>query len=370
MERKIKKTTIVKISVLCLIVFALAVYPKIKHSSYINKAMNAISNGDYKEAYSLFEEAGEIGKYKKDEVYEFYINLVNAFCEIEDFLNASSVAVFMPSKAQELIDEKTIEETEQYITYREAVCQENAGEYCDAYYSFKRCEGYQDSDTQAQNIFDNHKDVFYELAKENYEKGTTYDFLFAQKQFEMLDDYKDSKEYLDKIMVIPDFEGVYAGSHYTQGDRYFEVDGLRGYMCDSDGQIIISQKLVVGKYNNQYCMVTVLEEQGYNNNETFAFIYNENGEPQRCKVRVDDNNEIISVIEMHQKKTDSTQFYEEFNRKPPAIGMTAEEVRKSTWGEPEKINKTTYSWGVEEQWCYSGYRYIYLENDTVTAIQE
>ncbi len=54
----------------------------------------------------------------------------------------------------------------------------------------------------------------------------------------------------------------------------------------------------------------------------------------------------------------------------PTIGMTAEEVRNSTWGEPEDINKTTYEFGVHEQWCYSGYRYIYLEDGVVTAIQE
>lgn len=57
-------------------------------------------------------------------------------------------------------------------------------------------------------------------------------------------------------------------------------------------------------------------------------------------------------------------------KEEPRIGMTAEDVRKSTWGEPKNINKTTYIWGTKEQWCYSGYRYIYFENGIVTAIQE
>ncbi len=57
-------------------------------------------------------------------------------------------------------------------------------------------------------------------------------------------------------------------------------------------------------------------------------------------------------------------------KEEPRIGMTAEDVRKSTWGEPKNINKTTYTWGTKEQWCYSGYRYIYFENGIVTAIQE
>lgn len=56
--------------------------------------------------------------------------------------------------------------------------------------------------------------------------------------------------------------------------------------------------------------------------------------------------------------------------KAPAIGMTAEEVKESTWGTPKEINKTTYEWGITEQWVYSGYRYIYFENGKVTSISE
>ena len=71
------------------------------------------------------------------------------------------------------------------------------------------------------------------------------------------------------------------------------------------------------------------------------------------------------LAEREEETTEKTPKKEE-----PRIGMTAEDVRKSTWGEPKNINKTTYTWGTKEQWCYSGYRYIYFENGIVTAIQE
>lgn len=58
------------------------------------------------------------------------------------------------------------------------------------------------------------------------------------------------------------------------------------------------------------------------------------------------------------------------SRESPSIGMTAEEVRNSTWGKPEDINRTTTAYGVHEQWVYSNYRYIYFDNGIVTAIQE
>lgn len=60
-------------------------------------------------------------------------------------------------------------------------------------------------------------------------------------------------------------------------------------------------------------------------------------------------------------------------KEEPKIGMTADEVRSSTWGSPSEINKTTTQYGVREQWVYRTYsktKYIYLEDGFVTAIQE
>ncbi|MBM7605586.1 ribosomal protein S18 [Metabacillus crassostreae] len=54
----------------------------------------------------------------------------------------------------------------------------------------------------------------------------------------------------------------------------------------------------------------------------------------------------------------------------PIIGMTSDEVRKSSWGDPKKINKTTSEYGISEQWIYYGDRYIYLEDSVVTTIKE
>lgn len=71
-----------------------------------------------------------------------------------------------------------------------------------------------------------------------------------------------------------------------------------------------------------------------------------------------------------EKQQETTPIIE---KKAPAIGMTADEVRQSTWGEPSSINKTTTKYSVREQWVYkspSKNRYIYIEDELVTAIQE
>lgn len=51
-----------------------------------------------------------------------------------------------------------------------------------------------------------------------------------------------------------------------------------------------------------------------------------------------------------------------------SIGMTAEQVKRSCWGAPSRVNETITARGKREQWVYrSGY--IYLDNGVVSGIQ-
>lgn len=50
------------------------------------------------------------------------------------------------------------------------------------------------------------------------------------------------------------------------------------------------------------------------------------------------------------------------------IGMTAEQCRLS-WGPPDKVNKTTTSAVIHEQWVYDSGSYLYFDNGILTAIQ-
>lgn len=50
------------------------------------------------------------------------------------------------------------------------------------------------------------------------------------------------------------------------------------------------------------------------------------------------------------------------------IGMS-KSMCKESWGEPEKINKTSGSYGVHEQWVYGNGSYLYFENGILTTIQ-
>lgn len=58
------------------------------------------------------------------------------------------------------------------------------------------------------------------------------------------------------------------------------------------------------------------------------------------------------------------------SKSAPRIGMSSSEVKNSSWGSPDSINKDTYSWGVKEQWVYKDKGYVYLEDGVVTSISE
>jgi hypothetical protein len=53
-----------------------------------------------------------------------------------------------------------------------------------------------------------------------------------------------------------------------------------------------------------------------------------------------------------------------------SIGMSMDDARKSQWGRPERINRSTNALGTHEQWVYPGYHnYLYFDNGVLTSIQ-
>lgn len=55
-------------------------------------------------------------------------------------------------------------------------------------------------------------------------------------------------------------------------------------------------------------------------------------------------------------------------REGVSIGMSQQDVLDSSWGRPRKVNRTTRSNGVSEQWVYDG-GYLYFDNGVLTTIQ-
>ncbi|WP_156133020.1 hypothetical protein [Bacillus siamensis] len=59
------------------------------------------------------------------------------------------------------------------------------------------------------------------------------------------------------------------------------------------------------------------------------------------------------------------------NEKTIQIGMSKSDVLLlDDWGKPMDVNKTTTAYGTNEQWIYSGNRYLYFDDGELTTIQD
>jgi hypothetical protein len=56
-------------------------------------------------------------------------------------------------------------------------------------------------------------------------------------------------------------------------------------------------------------------------------------------------------------------------REGVSIGMTQQDALDSSWGKPERINRTVTANGVREQWVYGNGNYLYFTNGILTAYQ-
>lgn len=65
---------------------------------------------------------------------------------------------------------------------------------------------------------------------------------------------------------------------------------------------------------------------------------------------------------------ESKRIRAEKKRNGVTIGMTEQDARDSSWGKPQKINRTINAYGVSEQWVYDG-GYLYFKNGVLTSIQ-
>lgn len=88
--------------------------------------------------------------------------------------------------------------------------------------------------------------------------------------------------------------------------------------------------------------------------------------------RADEFSALIPKLRLEIKKAN-----EEAKRRELAIlksqgvqlGMTQEQVLLSSWGRPERVNRTTNAYGVREQWVYGNRNYLYFKNGILESIQ-
>ena len=197
-------------------------------------------------------------------------------------------------------------------------------------------------------------DIMYEKAINYFSEGN---YTSAIPIFEYLGDYERSTEYLDACNLITQLSGFYTYRHNKE-KFIFEIGRIVTVM---DGSYNTTQfkTLYFENKDNENRLVA----EGYYG--TYAFVIRNGTVEFYSYGKTPTHSSTADHYESLRKMPDDYGFPTE-----PQIGMTAEEVRNSTWGEPQKINTTITANHTNEQWCYSNYRYVYLEDGIVTSIQK
>lgn len=238
-------------------------------------------------------------------------------------------------------------------------------------------------DSQKYNKAISHiKEKDWDLALENLKeipdyKNTKALIAFAKANKYLAENGESAETYKKAIEIVYDFPGSYEAGELDEDMKNFRIELTRMIDLEEVKNLILN-----GEYKEASVRTVLKNNEG---DLTYMALYNyasaleheAKGDLDMMKYYLalisDDydgplSKEIKSKIVLRYDEISEKKKF--INMKDPAIGMTAKEVENSTWGSPQDINKTTTASGVSEQWVYSGYRYIYLENGIVTAIQE
>ena len=197
-------------------------------------------------------------------------------------------------------------------------------------------------------------EIVYARALDYFQAG---DYSSARPLFEQLGDYEKSKDYYIADDFMLELAGFY--TYWNNNERFiFEIGKTVKVM---NGNFTITEfKNVSLENKNDEPRIIAKGDFG-----TYAFI-NDNGTIKFFSWgSTPTSRSTADEYKSLTKMPDDFGFPTE-----PKIGMTAEEVRNSTWGEPQKINTTITAYHTTEQWCYSNDRYVYLEDGIVTSIQK
>lgn len=197
------------------------------------------------------------------------------------------------------------------------------------------------------------KDCYYNLGIKCYEEGHFDEVL---KYLVSISEEYDVKKMVDSSILMKSFEGDWVGGYNV------EISGWNIKKYDKNGNVF--ETSIINQDSMQIdlqdiCKSSFKDDLG----DRYHLM------PNATKDLIISFHSDISPTggsHLEFKKGDFSKVPKE----DPQIGMTTEEVLNSTWGEPDDINKDTYSWGVKEQWCYPNNKYIYLEDGIVTSISE
>jgi tetratricopeptide (TPR) repeat protein len=346
-----------------------------KNTEY-QKSIDAFTEiADYKNSKEMIKECKyqiAIGYYEK----ENYSDAIKSFEEIFDYKDSAEnikeckyqIAIGYYEKEhyldalksfEEILDYKDSAEKINQIHYELGKRSFDARLYEDAIKHLSACNNIEDSESIL-------KEAHYEFGMYLYEKGDFDEAAINLRKSEN----PEAQKLIEECEFLQKFQGVWyinvgLSGDYNSGVFYINFSGRkctekRTYYFRSDLNYeytydyeIKDNKIIVLREDRTYF---------YTSYENYTFYFDS-----------DNNLKWVSTdfwigdkpVEKEMWKTENDSY--SAGKRHPSIGMTADEVRNSTWGYPDDINKTVTSYGTTEQWVY-GNKYIYFRDGVVTSI--
>lgn len=357
----------------------------IKNNSIYNDAVKLFNKKDYKKSITKFE---SISTYRDS---KDYISKINDVFSLEDNEKIYQISIkmyenndlaFAKKKFEELGDYKDSKEyldkirQKQEITYNESIKLIKNNNYEDAYKNLEKLKDYKNTKTL----------INYVKAYQDYKKFGTDHRSFRLGVGKMINQIPDNyKGELDKVILSfkNKVSKEISSKEVPNDPKKLKKDIVRliednNYSKALD--LIFFKEGIDNEFKTLNLYLKGVEAKNEKNTLMMEYYFT-NINPEYKGVL---SNRVIKEVLKHmtldewktQHKFDELvkeerEHKEAQSSKPePTIGMTAQEVKNSSWGKPTKINKTITKNTTSEQWVYSLDRYVYLENGVVTAIQK
>ena len=376
---------VIIMGVIALLFIFVIVYIAIRPNLDYRTAKSCLANGEYDRAIELFENLGDYSN-AREKVKE--ATYAKASRLLEDGQYDSALAIFEGlgdfSDSKEQVSECTYRKAHQLYKakeYTEAIdlfntineYKDTAAQITECYYA-AACEKFAEGRYQEalsdllqimkeknvselyQKIAEKDPQCVYSRAIELYDDG---EFKQAADLFQDISTYADAQLYQERAVFMNKLQGTWKREDFESFlvFKKWRITEINIYRLYRDEISTSYYKCRFEKKGNDYILYTT----------TGGSDYKVEWNPIKNRVaetRFEDQS--ISYYAYYSKSTNPDDVTPEI----PRIGMSQAEVRKSLWGGPKKINKTTTAYGTREQWVYSGNRYIYFENGIVTSIQE
>ncbi|MGW8442032.1 tetratricopeptide repeat protein [Paenibacillus sp. S33] len=278
---------------------------------------------------------------------------IQAFTKLDKFKDSNEMIDEVKYlKAKYLLNNKEYETAAQMfinlVNYKDSMKLKTESKYL-----FAKQNVFNDNYASAIEILEliqEYKDSFELLKEANYREGInqfdTFHFKEATKLFTASGNYLDSKGYLAQAFMLDHFQGI-----WKEESGYENLTFKNGEVT----KVMFPNSQDKSTYT---WPTTLVGNELHADNGTIYYLKNDN------LIAKDESLGTNSFFKVGN--------YEDIppEKLTPQIGMTEQEVIDSKWGLPKHVNKTTTAYGVNEQWVYDRYKYIYFENGFVTAIQD